>query len=549
MEDEGLLVSSGLDLSRINGFSVEDVESWFSTLKLTTTYAKVLKNNGIDGQALVSFTEYDKKFIVAELKALDIKVGDALKIASALEKIVRISGGEQRLPPVETTIVNPLVQHSFLKHQNDAVKPQSFLKQQNDAVKPVSRTDGFQRSRLESLPDDSNVHVYSNPALGFELEEDTSTKRISSTPLPMPRWSIAARGGQTIDIPEKTPTGCWQELLATMRAWHQHGKLLAIVLVFMAYFEVLKWLYNGNLSSAFLFFAMVPRAFLEPLLIVGTAQIASSDYLSVPYAKKLIAIGVVGQIFVCFLSFGCGRLKNPFITQLYSVQSVGYGLYWGVLWMIYPNVIFYLYRGAFRWKETTGMLCLLLVVWFGRQSTIVLAGIIFELHRRYDQFLHYFYMVTYILLLALIFYSSVIESCRAKQIRGSGPHLMFLVLLTFWFPMMCGGLMLALVKWFGHSDTALVGVLMVWSLFLVAVYLNCRLVATRSMPYTKVPILVLSLQITGDLFTEMVFMDFSLTSWQFWVSIDRSQVHKLMYTSNTATDLCTSLSTLGFYPL
>ena len=77
---------------------------------------------------------------------------------------------------------------------------------------------------------------------------------------------------------------------------------------------------------------------------------------------------------------------------------------------------------------------------------------------------------------------------------------------------------------------------MLWSILLAMVYLNARLVALRCVPFTLIPIVLLPLQLCGDLFTELgkctmqltgklysnacatflVFLDFSLASWQFW---------------------------------
>ena len=61
-------------------------------------------------------------------------------------------------------------------------------------------------------------------------------------------------------------------------------------------------------------------------------------------------------------------------------------------------------------------------------------------------------------------------------------------------------------------------VLILWSLFLVLVYLQARLCAKRCAPYQSIPILVLPMQLVGDLFTEMVFIEFNVNQYQFWVS-------------------------------
>jgi hypothetical protein len=49
------------------------------------------------------------------------------------------------------------------------------------------------------------------------------------------------------------------------------------------------------------------------------------------------------------------------------------------------------------------------------------------------------------------------------------------------------------------------------------VYLIARTMAIRAMPFTMIPLVILPFQLVGDLFSEMVLVDFSLTDWAFWV--------------------------------
>jgi hypothetical protein len=112
-------------------------------------------------------------------------------------------------------------------------------------------------------------------------------------------------------------------------------------------------------------------------------------------------------------------------------------------------------------------------------------------------------------------YDSV-ASLDGQPIRREGGYFFYLVCLCLFFPWWCGGLMSVLVRVFGRSQLGLVVVLIFWSLFLVVVYLNIRLVAQRCMPYERMPIAILSMQLCGDLFSEMVFLDFSMSSWEFW---------------------------------
>ncbi len=76
---------------------------------------------------------------------------------------------------------------------------------------------------------------------------------------------------------------------------------------------------------------------------------------------------------------------------------------------------------------------------------------------------------------------------------------------TLLFPYLCAGLLGVLVNFFGSSPTGKLIVLIAWSLFLAVVYLNVRLVAVRCLQYTAIPVLVLPLQLVGDLFTGKEF--------------------------------------------
>jgi hypothetical protein len=74
-----------------------------------------------------------------------------------------------------------------------------------------------------------------------------------------------------------------------------------------------------------------------------------------------------------------------------------------------------------------------------------------------------------------------------------------------------------LIKSIGKSSSALVLVLLTWSTFLTVVYLTTRAIAERAMPYTKIPLVVFPFQLIGDMFAEMVLVDFRLDDWGFWV--------------------------------
>ena len=88
---------------------------------------------------------------------------------------------------------------------------------------------------------------------------------------------------------------------------------------------------------------------------------------------------------------------------------------------------------------------------------------------------------------------------QGQLIRNSGEYMFLLVFYTLLFPWLCAGILGVLTQIFGSTPTGKLAVLVVWSIFLAMVYLNVRLVAVRCLPYTAVPVLVLPLQLVGDL--------------------------------------------------
>ena len=94
---------------------------------------------------------------------------------------------------------------------------------------------------------------------------------------------------------------------------------------------------------------------------------------------------------------------------------------------------------------------------------------------------------------------------RLKQkLESAGGYFICLQFLALWFPWCCTGMLANLRDIFPNNEAGNLALMLVWSLFLTMVYLCTRLIARRCLPITKIPVLLLSIQITGDLFTEMV---------------------------------------------
>ena len=120
------------------------------------------------------------------------------------------------------------------------------------------------------------------------------------------------------------------------------------------------------------------------------------------------------------------------------------------------------------------------------------------------------------IILAIGFQIAIVDTFRSfqKPIRHAFGYVTMLVSLCSCFSWLCSTFMGLLIKTIGRTHSDLVQVLIVWSLFLTVAYLLARTVATRAVPYEKIPIVLFPFQFVGDFFAEMVLVDFTLSSWE-----------------------------------
>eukprot|EP00935_MAST-01C_sp_MAST-1C-sp1_P002120 g2120.t1 len=123
-----------------------------------------------------------------------------------------------------------------------------------------------------------------------------------------------------------------------------------------------------------------------------------------------------------------------------------------------------------------------------------------------------------LLLARIAIWDSLVSFQQDIHIYRAGSYVLTLLLFMMAFPYMCANLMHLLMVALGTTQLALVVVLMVWSFFMIMVYLAVRTIAGRcTKHYTTIPVLVLPVSLIGDLFSEMVFLDFSIDQPAFWL--------------------------------
>jgi hypothetical protein len=122
----------------------------------------------------------------------------------------------------------------------------------------LQRGDGFQRGRIKTLDSQNPVFAFSNPALGVQSNaRPTTVRKLSS-----PRWSTA---GPVQSLVEPALPGICGVVLSTLLSWSQHLKLVAIVLMFLVYFELNMWI--GGFAS--------PQVFSGKYVLVWAAYLPS----------------------------------------------------------------------------------------------------------------------------------------------------------------------------------------------------------------------------------------------------------------------------------
>jgi hypothetical protein len=444
-----------------------------------------------------------------------ISVADALKIGDALEEY-----GKTPHPSQVRGARNPA--------SNSTPCQPSFAK---------STQDGWTASRVRNF---SSAHDFSVSNPVHEIGADRQDRDSESMMLDIAEQDTVAAlqdggqgagagsGGNNSADSVEVEGGFLATIHKTIMNWTEHLKIMSVVLMLSFLYESSLWLSYGGFGTTLIWLAVLPHFFLNPVLMMGTIAIASSkdgtiETSEFPYKfckPRALAAGVLG----CIIGF---FWLVPLPNLQYPEQSMAFGVtawVW-IMWFAWPAYLLYIFRKAFRW----GREGILLAAMVGFLWGVLICGFVWWVFLAYtlgklDMIavsMDTTYNIIAIFLLIIWFRTSVYDSCVSYNsktlIRGSGPYLLFLVFLVLWFPWLCAGILGRIIAFFGNSSIGKLAILFVWSIFLAIAYLNLRLVAVRCLPFTSIPVLVLPMQLVGDMFTELVFMDFDMASWEFWV--------------------------------
>jgi hypothetical protein len=428
---------------------------------------------------------------------------------------------------------------------------------------------GFKRAGIrETAASAIEMHVMSmgemtsNPLSGNANNERTS---IINPAFELPHQEPSSAIETSSDI---------SSIASTTFIWREHLQLVAIVLFTALLFEASMRRYLAGGSSFFYGWPWGLAVFCQAVALVWTLWVAIPDdmrHLCLSERSYRIAAPTfcVTMGLTIFL-MACGVAERPIVSKRMREFLT---CFWFFLFNAMPAYWLYTSRKALNWQASWVLLgleagfrvveCLHFIpIWAGWPVIVSSAG---------------FAQVLIALLISFTiktaFWDTALAHLSGRPLRRQAGYLCILVHVGLFLPYWCGGIMTQLLKciapakWVAISSTAnttntagdalgsdapfigsrsqarLVLVLVCWSCFLVMIYLNLRLVARRCLPFARIPIILLSLQIIGDLFTgtgspakidfmcesflvlicafayvlkEMVFMDFDAAQWEFW---------------------------------
>jgi hypothetical protein len=222
-------------------WNCDQVIEWAgSVVASQQNYSREIRANSLGGKSLLRlkmYVEVGKEDMAHRLlkEAGILALGDQLAILEALPDLQDFS-----FDKIESKRLN-----DFEERDRLIENPLVF----QVASSRAPRAEGFQRSRVVTLECQKTGFNYSNPAFSPEDEHAeetgsaTGVKRLSA-----PRWSI---NPEELASKNKGPLMCHASaalpgfcgiIFSTLLNWSQHLQLVAIVLAFVAWYELNMWI-------------------------------------------------------------------------------------------------------------------------------------------------------------------------------------------------------------------------------------------------------------------------------------------------------------------
>jgi hypothetical protein len=222
----------------VASWNYDQVIDWTSSVVVSQKcYSREIRANSLGGKSLLRLSKYveegNEDWARQILKEAGIlALGDQLAILEALTDLQDFSRAS-RADSQESKRLNDF-------EERDRLIENPLVSQV--ASSRASRADGFQRSRVETQEQKTGFN-YSNPAFSHEDEHTeergttTGVKRLSA-----PRWSINPEElASKTNSPEELLPGICGVIFSTLLNWSEHLKLVAIVLIFVTWYELNMW--------------------------------------------------------------------------------------------------------------------------------------------------------------------------------------------------------------------------------------------------------------------------------------------------------------------
>jgi hypothetical protein len=471
----------------VETWKTKEVAQWLGTLRLAKSASSLesaVNENHLDGEALQIFAEM----------LVDMSKAEALRLVEE-QLLVKAFGDQLKIVRGAASLVQA---------------------PSNAASLLVARQPSISRPLAKSTEVRSPLHALSQAQLGFrkgavedvEYEMDDLSVSVGGDAMENPGFEAPVR----INRHERKGQGrksvmeIGADVLKTAWNWRDHFRLVVLVLGITSLIAAAMWFYAAPMhgACAFYWFSVLPHFVFAPPITVCFARLAAPEHLTLEHHKRLmlgaVAIGLVSSF---------GFLGAPFNGALFESLWIFRVLisFWCVAfwWSFNIYITTSVYGKALRWKGGTWFFVSVVFLTVGvncysASSLLAVPGI----ESAKATYFSLLFVSVFVLTVRTALWDTVLAIQQDISLRLQGPYLFYLIILNNLMPWTFGGLMSFLLEHIGHGPVESVFVLVIWGFFLVVVYLNGRLVATRCLQYKSIPLGLLSLQIAGDLFTEMV---------------------------------------------
>jgi hypothetical protein len=277
---------------------------------------------------------------------MDIQLADALKIHHAFESIAAKHHSRRNTSgPAKQKVAGGFLKPT--KHTSTFAY--------NPLLPTMGAKDGFRPARLvnEENEEDGTSVFFNNPSMeaDSEMEETGADRRATLAP---PSW--APQSTYADDDLQNSVVGV---ICGTVLSWEKHIKLIGIMLVVIFLYELCMWLYIGETSAVFFFLAWAVVGLLIFPLLTAMMFIASSEH--VPYAtcKRLCKVfGFTGLVCFFFRSVASPAVR-PLIPLHWVSSAAVVG--WGLMFLVCPAYLLYIFRGAFIWDKSRRFLAVAVI--------------------------------------------------------------------------------------------------------------------------------------------------------------------------------------------